>query len=41
MADEEWSIYVVDEVREWIYGLDKAARDRVAQAISEVLEQAC
>ena len=39
MADEEWSIYVVDEVRDWIYGLDKAARDRVAQAIDVLAER--
>lgn len=39
MADEEWSIYVVDEVREWIYGLDKTARDRVAQAIDVLAER--
>ncbi|MFD6141735.1 type II toxin-antitoxin system RelE/ParE family toxin [Promicromonospora sp. NPDC060271] len=39
MADEEWSIYVVDEVREWIYGLDETARDRVAQAIDVLAER--
>jgi hypothetical protein len=38
VADNEWAIYVVDEVREWIDGLDDAARDRVAQAIDMLAE---
>ena len=33
MAEDEWDIYVVNEVRDWIDALDDASRDRVAQAI--------
>ena len=38
MSDEEWDIYVVDEVRAWINALDPATRDRVAEAIDVVAE---
>ncbi|MFF5077213.1 type II toxin-antitoxin system RelE/ParE family toxin [Actinoplanes sp. NPDC000266] len=38
MAQEEWEIYVVDEVFDWIHSLDPATRNRVAEAI-DVLAQ--
>lgn len=33
VSDDEWSIYVVDEVLDWIYRLDDESRDRVTQAL--------
>jgi hypothetical protein len=33
VADDEWHIYVVDEVREWIESLDPEPYARVVQAI--------
>jgi hypothetical protein len=33
-----WDVYVVDEVLEWINGLDPAMRTRVAQAIDVLAE---
>ncbi|MEV6299729.1 type II toxin-antitoxin system RelE/ParE family toxin [Actinoplanes sp. NPDC051861] len=38
MAIEEWDIYLVDEVREWIDRLDPVTRTRVAQAIDLLAE---
>ncbi|MDP9798850.1 hypothetical protein J2S43_007362 [Catenuloplanes nepalensis] len=38
MSDEEWDIYVVDEVREWIRSLDPIDRARVSQAIDVLAE---
>jgi hypothetical protein len=38
VADAEWDIYVVDEVREWIDALDDAAHDRVVQALDALAE---
>ena len=38
MADEEWEIYVVNEVLEWIGGLDSATHARVVQAIDLLAE---
>ena len=38
MAMQEWEVYVVDEVREWIDGLDDAAHRRVVQAIDALAE---
>ncbi|GAA1869105.1 type II toxin-antitoxin system RelE/ParE family toxin [Myceligenerans crystallogenes] len=33
MAGKEWDIFVVDEVKDWIYGLKPEDRDRVTSAI--------
>jgi hypothetical protein len=33
MADDDWDVYVVNEVLDWIDNLDDASRARVAQAI--------
>ncbi|WP_067695434.1 type II toxin-antitoxin system RelE/ParE family toxin [Nocardia jejuensis] len=38
MADREWEIYVVDEVRQWIMQLDEANYRRVSQAIDLLAE---
>jgi hypothetical protein len=38
MADKEWSIYVVDEVRTWIEELDDASHDRVVQGLDTLAE---
>ncbi|UGT42062.1 type II toxin-antitoxin system RelE/ParE family toxin [Nocardia yamanashiensis] len=38
MADQEWDIYVVNEVREWIEQLDEANLQRVVQAIDALAE---
>ncbi|GAA2738237.1 type II toxin-antitoxin system RelE/ParE family toxin [Actinocorallia aurantiaca] len=38
MVESEREIYVVDEVREWIEGLDDAAHARVVQAIDALAE---
>jgi len=38
MEREEWEIYLVDEVREWIERLDGAAHARVVQAIDALAE---
>jgi hypothetical protein len=38
MAEDEWEIYIVDEVREWIDLLDDAAHTRVVQAIDALAE---
>jgi hypothetical protein len=37
MADE-WDVYIVDEVREWIEQLDDATHKRVVQAIDLLAE---
>ncbi|UWE12539.1 type II toxin-antitoxin system RelE/ParE family toxin [Actinacidiphila bryophytorum] len=34
----EWDIYLVDEVRDWIGGLDDAAHARVVQALDALAE---
>jgi hypothetical protein len=33
MAMHEWDVYIVNEVRVWIEGLDDATHRRVVQAI--------
>jgi hypothetical protein len=38
VADRDWEIYVVDEVREWIGELDAAIHARVVQAIDLLAE---
>lgn len=38
-ADEEWSIYVVDEVREWIDELDDASHKRVVEGLDALAER--
>lgn len=38
VSDEEWDIYVVDEVRSWINSLDPTTKDRVAKAIDVLAE---
>ncbi|WP_405687227.1 type II toxin-antitoxin system RelE/ParE family toxin [Streptomyces sp. NBC_00057] len=38
MTEDEWEIYIVDEVREWIDRLDDAAHTRVVQAIDALAE---
>lgn len=38
MAEDEWDIYVVDEVREWIMQLDLATKERVVHAIDVLAE---
>ncbi|MQA25545.1 MAG: DNA-binding protein [Micromonosporaceae bacterium] len=38
MADGEWDVYVVNEVREWLERLDAAAHARVVQAIDALSE---
>ena len=38
VAAEEWDIHVVDEVLEWIEGLDQAAHERVVQALDALAE---
>ncbi|MCP9622944.1 DNA-binding protein [Nocardia otitidiscaviarum] len=38
MADQDWDIYVVDEVREWIEQLEGADFNRVVQAIDVLAE---
>ena len=38
VAGEEWDVYVVDEVLEWIEHLDSAAHARVVQAIDALAE---
>jgi hypothetical protein len=38
VADEEWEIYVVKEVLEWLRGLDSATHARVVQAIDLLAE---
>jgi hypothetical protein len=38
VAAEEWDVYVVDEVREWIDQLDEATHARVVQAIDVLAE---
>ncbi|WP_220503214.1 hypothetical protein [Microbispora sp. H10885] len=38
MAGEEWDVYVVTEVREWIEQLDDATHTRVVQAIDALAE---
>jgi hypothetical protein len=35
---QEWEIYLVNEVRDWINGLDPATHDRVVQAIDLLAE---
>jgi hypothetical protein len=39
MVDEEWSIYVVDEVRTWIDELDDASHERVVQGLDALAER--
>jgi hypothetical protein len=38
VADDEWEIYVVNEIREWIDGLDETTHARVVQAIDLLAE---
>ncbi|GGN58004.1 hypothetical protein GCM10010112_11480 [Actinoplanes lobatus] len=38
MATTEWDIYLVDEVRNWIEGLDDATHRRVTQALDLLAE---
>ena len=38
MAVDEWEVYVVNEVRNWINGLDDATHARVVQAIDLLAE---
>lgn len=38
VADEEWDVYIVDEVRAWIRSLDPLDRARVSQAIDVLAE---
>jgi hypothetical protein len=38
VAVEEWGVYVVDEVRDWIDGLDPVSHARVVQAIDLLSE---
>ncbi|MFI6734341.1 type II toxin-antitoxin system RelE/ParE family toxin [Nonomuraea sp. NPDC050451] len=38
MDAEEWDVYLVDEVRDWIDGLDDATLTRVVQAIDTLAE---
>ncbi|GHJ50203.1 hypothetical protein Cs7R123_75450 [Catellatospora sp. TT07R-123] len=38
MEPDEWEIYVVEEVRDWIDGLDGATQARVVQAIDLLAE---
>ncbi|GAA2619200.1 type II toxin-antitoxin system RelE/ParE family toxin [Paractinoplanes durhamensis] len=38
MPSDEWDIYLVDEVREWIDGLDMPSYRRVVQAIDALAE---
>jgi hypothetical protein len=39
MAVDEWDIYIVNEVREWIDELDDATHARVVQAIDALAER--
>jgi hypothetical protein len=38
MAMQEWDVYIVNEVREWIEDLDDVAHRRVVQAIDALAE---
>jgi hypothetical protein len=38
VGDEEWDVYLVNEVRDWIDGLDPARHARVVQAIDLLAE---
>ncbi|TLF82728.1 type II toxin-antitoxin system RelE/ParE family toxin [Nocardia cyriacigeorgica] len=38
MTEGEWEIYVVDEVREWIDGLEPGAHARVVQALDALAQ---
>ncbi|WP_202870742.1 type II toxin-antitoxin system RelE/ParE family toxin [Kribbella sp. VKM Ac-2571] len=38
MAMHEWDVYIVNEVRVWIEGLDDATHRRVVQAIDALAE---
>lgn len=38
VVDDEWEVYVVDEVLAWIDGLDDATHARVVQAIDALAE---
>lgn len=38
VAAEEWDVYIVDEVREWIEQLDDATHMRVVQAIDALAD---
>ncbi|WP_415954333.1 type II toxin-antitoxin system RelE/ParE family toxin [Streptomyces sp. KLOTTS4A1] len=38
MAEDQWEIFVVDEVLEWISGLDPAVHTRVVQALDALAE---
>jgi hypothetical protein len=35
---QEWDVYLVDEVRDWLRALDPATRQRVARAIDLLVE---
>ncbi|MEU7905181.1 type II toxin-antitoxin system RelE/ParE family toxin [Actinoplanes sp. NPDC049118] len=39
MVSDEWEIYLVDEVRDWIGSLDPVAHARVVQAIDLLAER--
>lgn len=39
VGDEEWEIYVVQEVLDWIDGLDAPTHQRVVQAVDLLAEQ--
>ncbi|MEU0553906.1 type II toxin-antitoxin system RelE/ParE family toxin [Dactylosporangium sp. NPDC006015] len=38
MATPEWDIYIVNEVRSWIFSLEPTAKARVVQAIDALAE---
>ncbi|UFS96467.1 type II toxin-antitoxin system RelE/ParE family toxin [Nocardia huaxiensis] len=38
MADQEWDIYIVDEVRQWIERLDEPTFRRVVEAIDALAD---
>ena len=37
VTTSEWSIYAVNEVRDWIFALDPVAKERVVQAIDDAV----
>jgi hypothetical protein len=38
VVTSEWSVYAVNEVRDWIFALDPATKERVVQAIDVLAE---